>query len=285
MATSTPYGLDVVNQCPPDTKMWLLHCGYLEADDGFFLRGGGTSTKSNPNQERVRRKLVVVSVLIEHPTEGLVLFETGAGKDYPEVWGAPLNDIFAQVDYSPEQELEAQIKLTGHDVKDVKAVIMGHLHLDHAGGLEHFKGTNVPIYVHEKELKHAYFSVATKTDIGVYLPKDLDLNLNWKPIYGDFLELAPGINIRHAPGHTPGLCIMQVNLPQSGTWVFSTDQYHVKENFENDVPQGWLARDHDDWCRSHQMIKGLLKRTQGNIVLGHCKETFDRYQHAPHAYS
>ena len=125
--------------------------------------------------------------------------------------------------------------------------------------MEHFKGTDVPIYVHEKELKHAFFSVATKTDLGVYLPKDLDLNLNWKPIYGDFLELAPGINIRHAPGHTPGLCIMQVNLPESGTWVFTTDQYHVKENFENDVPQGWLARDHDDWCRSHQMIKGLLK--------------------------
>jgi glyoxylase-like metal-dependent hydrolase (beta-lactamase superfamily II) len=118
--------------------------------------------------------------LIEHPTEGLILFETGGGKDYPEVWGAPLNDIFARVDYSEDHELDAQIKKTGHDIKDVKAVIMGHLHLDHAGGLEHFKGTDVPIYVHEKEIKHAYFSVATKTDIGVYLPKDLGFDLNFK---------------------------------------------------------------------------------------------------------
>lgn len=38
--------------------------------------------------------------------------------------------------------------------------------IDHAGGLENFKGTDVPIYVHEKELKHAYYSVATKSDIG-----------------------------------------------------------------------------------------------------------------------
>ena len=59
----------------------LLHCGNLEADDGFFLRGGGTSTASNPNPPSSRRKLVVISVLIEHPTEGLILFETGAG--YP----------------------------------------------------------------------------------------------------------------------------------------------------------------------------------------------------------
>jgi hypothetical protein len=38
-----------------------------------------------------------------------------------------------------------------------------------------------------------------------------------------------------------------------------TSQYHVKENWESDAPQGWLARDHDDWCTSHQMIKGLAK--------------------------
>jgi len=188
-----------------------------------MTRGGGTSTASNPNPGVTRRQLVIISVLIEHPTEGLILFETGGGENYPEVWGAPLNDIFARVDYKPEHELTAQIKKTGHDIKDVKAVIMGHLHLDHAGGLEHFKGTDVPIYVHEKELKHAYYSVATKTDIGVYLPKDLGFDLQWKAWYGPFLEIAPGINLRHSPGHTPGLAIMQVNLKESGTFIFTTE--------------------------------------------------------------
>ncbi|KAK6438049.1 hypothetical protein LTR95_005759 [Oleoguttula sp. CCFEE 5521] len=284
-STSTKFGLDNVNQAPEGTKMWLLHCGNLEADDGFFLRGGGTSTRSNPNPPHARRKLVVISVLIEHPTEGLILFETGTGKDYPEVWGAPLNDIFAQVDYNPEQELTAQIAKTGNDIKDIKAVIMGHLHLDHAGGLEHFRGTDIPIYVHEAELKHAFYSVASKSDLGVYLPKDLTFDVNWTPFHGDFLELAPGINIRHSPGHTPGLCIMQVNLRESGTWIFTTDQYHVEENFYASVPQGWLARDHDDWVRSHQMIKGLQKRTNGTMVFGHCAKTFFKYQSAPHAYT
>lgn len=111
--------------------------------------------------------MVIISVLIEHPQEGLILFETGAGKDYPEMWGAPLNDIFARVNYTPEQELDAAIAMTGHNIKDVKMVIMGHLHLDHAGGLEHFVGTDVPIYVHETELKHAFYSVATGSDLGM----------------------------------------------------------------------------------------------------------------------
>jgi hypothetical protein len=41
--------------------------------------------------------------------------------------------------------------------------------------------------------------------------------------YGPFLEIAPGINLRHSPGHTPGLAIMQVNLADSGTFIFTTE--------------------------------------------------------------
>lgn len=52
---------------------------------------------------------------------------------------------------------------------------------------------------------------------------------------------------------------MQVNLKESGTWIFTTDQYHVYENWESGIPQGWLARDHDDWVESDQMIKALQK--------------------------
>lgn len=62
----------------------LLHCGNLEADQGWFTRGGGTSTASNPKPESQRRKVVIICVLIEHPTEGLILFETGGGENYPE---------------------------------------------------------------------------------------------------------------------------------------------------------------------------------------------------------
>jgi hypothetical protein len=68
--------------------------------------------------------------------------------------GATLNDLFARVDYTDDQELEKAIEKTGHSIKDVKAVIMRRLHLDRAGGLVHFKGTDVPIYVHELELKN-----------------------------------------------------------------------------------------------------------------------------------
>ncbi|TAQ89398.1 hypothetical protein B7494_g2252 [Chlorociboria aeruginascens] len=274
MATS----LDGFVQAPPGTKLWLLHLGNLEADMGWMLRGGATSTASAPNAPRERRELAMISVLISHPTEGLILYETGAGRDYPTIWGAPLNDIFARTGYKPEHELPAAIAATGNDIKDVKAIIMGHLHLDHAGGLDEFRNTNIPVYVHEIELKNAFHAVATKTDLGVYLPSYLHFDINWQTWYGDSYEIAQGLSLRLAAGHTPGLSILVVNLRESGTWVFTSDQYHIKENYDDSAPQGWLARDHESWVRSNQMIHALAKRTNAKVVLGHDKDIFMKYK-------
>jgi glyoxylase-like metal-dependent hydrolase (beta-lactamase superfamily II) len=125
--------------------------------------------------------MISISVLVEHPTEGLLLYETGAGKNIPEVWGPQLTDIFEPVDYTEDQELDAAIFKTGHNIKDVKGVILGHLHLDHAGGLDAFRGTDVPVYVHELELKHAFYSVATKTDLGKqHFEYCIQCFLSWK---------------------------------------------------------------------------------------------------------
>ncbi|KAF2636084.1 Metallo-hydrolase/oxidoreductase [Massarina eburnea CBS 473.64] len=282
MATS----VDLVNQAPEGTKLWFLHLGNLECDDGWFKRAANASSASNKNPTNARRQLIMLACLIEHPTEGLILFETGAGDDYPDVVSPQISDVFARVEYNSTMDLGAQIAQTGHKVSDIKMVIMGHLHLDHAGGLELFRNTNIPIYCHELELKYAFYAVATKSDVGVYLPHYLTFDLNWVPFHGSYYEIAPGINLHHSPGHTPGLTVMQVNMKNSGTWIFTSDQYHVKENYVDDVPQGWLARDHEAWIKSHQKIKGLAKRTNAKVVLGHCWDTVRELgiEFAPKAY-
>lgn len=49
--------------------------------------------------------------------------------------------------------------------------ILGHMHLDHAGGLDMFiDRKDVEIWVHDKELRSAFWSVATGADVGVYMP-------------------------------------------------------------------------------------------------------------------
>ncbi|TQS32458.1 hypothetical protein Golomagni_07224, partial [Golovinomyces magnicellulatus] len=207
-----------------------------------------------------------------------------AGKDYPEVWGPQLVDLFARGDYTQDQELDAAIAKTGNNIKDVKAVIIGHLHLDHAGGLHHFRNTNVPVYAHEEELKHAFYSVATKTDLGLYLPSYLQFDINWKPFHGANLEFARGLTIHHCPGHTPGLCVLQVNLAKSGTWIFTSDQYITQEDYDTLTPQGWLTRDHISWSRSNQFIHNLQKLTNAKLLFGHDKNVLFSFKLAPEYY-
>ena len=91
-------------------------------------------------------------------------------------------DSFPRKNYTSQNRLDKQIEATGHSIKDIKAVIMGHLRgstnilylqncaakltveldADHSGGLMHFIGTDVPIYVHDLELTNALWCLFTK---------------------------------------------------------------------------------------------------------------------------
>jgi hypothetical protein len=41
------------------------------------------------------------------------------------------------------------------------------------------------------------------------------------------VELKIGLIIRHSPGHTLGLSILQVNVKNSGTWIVNIDPLQV----------------------------------------------------------
>lgn len=53
------------------------------------------------------------------------------------------------------------------------------MHLDHAGGLDQFlHRKDIEIWVHDKELRSAFWSVATGADVGVYLHHYMDVGFN-----------------------------------------------------------------------------------------------------------
>ena len=112
----------VSNVCPPGTRAYLLEVGWLECDEGFVVRGGNASLKSTEGQSftNKRREMPMYCVLIDHPHEGVILWETGCGVDYPEVWGPQVADVFARIRYEPRHELKAAIEATGHKLEDVK---------------------------------------------------------------------------------------------------------------------------------------------------------------------
>jgi hypothetical protein len=77
---------------------------------------------------------------------------------------------------------------------------------------------------------------------------------------------------------------MQVNLKDDGTFIWTTDQFHVKENYELNQAQGWLLRDHKAWHESGKFIKRLQRLFSAKLIFGHDYETADSFMQAKKVY-
>lgn len=100
--------------------------------------------------------LPIFAFAIEHP-EGVIVVDTGetaraAEPDYFPRWH-PLLRFAVREQVEPEQEIGPHLKQLGIAPKDVRMVVMTHLHTDHAGGLHHFPDTE--ILVTSADLDHA----------------------------------------------------------------------------------------------------------------------------------
>ncbi|NMH95744.1 N-acyl homoserine lactonase family protein [Pseudonocardia acidicola] len=260
------------------TKLSLLDLGRIDTDDGFFIRGCNAAVQSNPRPQYERRRVAVIAAVIEHPTAGPLLFETGCAQNARQEWPELAWDAFPVNVYEEQHHLDKALEAAGYGIDDIQAVVMGHLHLDHAGGLEHFRGKDIPIFAHELEIKEHYYAVATKEDIGAYVPGDLHWELNWQPIHRDETELFEGITVRHMPGHTPGLMTMQVQTRNSGHFILTSDLFHVRDLFEQGLPQGWLGRDSHAWWRSFRWTQQLQRRYDATMVYGHDASVLEELQ-------
>jgi glyoxylase-like metal-dependent hydrolase (beta-lactamase superfamily II) len=258
-------------------KLRLMDFGTLQADDGWVIEAAGVSTHSAPAPQAQRRDFQMIGAMIEHPKHGLILYEAGPAPNYQELWPEPVQEVFGITRYEEENRLDKMLEKAGYTLQDVKAVIIGHMHLDHAGGLEFFRGMDTPIYVHEEELKYAFYAIATKQDFGAYLPHYIDSAFNFKAVHGPEFELFEGITLYQTPGHTPGTMSIKAELNNGETFMLTSDTMFFKENWENESALGWLVRDMSGWWRSLAKLKTIANRTNANVVLGHDPDYFARY--------
>ena len=80
---------------------------------------------------------------IEHP-EGVIVVDTGAAAHLKKLprWH-PYFQIAVRFDIEPEQEVGPQLRGLGISARDVKTVVLTHLHIDHDGGLAHFPHSRI----------------------------------------------------------------------------------------------------------------------------------------------
>ncbi len=147
---------------------------------GYFVR---PSDETGTGMARVEPTL---GYLVEHPSAGLILVDTGmGGNEEVDAW------------YRPKRiALSAALKTAGAEVSDVRAVMNCHLHFDHCGGNVELTGR--PVFAQRAELALAR-AVESHT-----LPELVDHpGARIEELDGD-AEIAPGVHIVPTPGHTAG---------------------------------------------------------------------------------
>jgi glyoxylase-like metal-dependent hydrolase (beta-lactamase superfamily II) len=122
--------------------------GWFERQPGLAgtLKGLGVGVRSD---ELVR--IPIVAFLLEHPSAGLVLVDTGFHRSIaegpPDVRArnlGPVGRIMGRTaNMRPEQAVVAQLRQLGIDPEEVGLIVMTHLHFDHASALCDFPGAKV----------------------------------------------------------------------------------------------------------------------------------------------
>ena len=252
-----------------DATVTLVDRGTIRADVNNMLEGFVMGSAADPNPDIQMGEGPVYNLVIDHP-EATILWDTGS---HPECgdghWPAELYAAFEHAD-ADEHPLPDALDDAGYALSDIDAVVQTHLHLDHAGGLHNFAGTDTPVYVHEKELKYAYYSATTSEGSLAYVADDFDHDLNWQIVHGETETHFEDLQFLRLAGHTPGLLGTKLDIDGYGTVVFTGDQAYVRANYHDEHPMGggllWSKR---HWEDSLRRVKEIERRENADIYCGH----------------
>jgi glyoxylase-like metal-dependent hydrolase (beta-lactamase superfamily II) len=247
-------------------RLYLFECARLVVPDENCLGKKNTADY----------KLVIpvpVSLLV-HPTEGLVLFDTGVERDH---WP---DEVKLGVCTSPLLRIDAHLRRLGYETSRVRHIVMSHLHADHAGQMALFP--DALFHMRKSEWEEAtqqprgdYFSADFAPARGfrfTWIPEDIDYDL-----FGD-----GSVVCVDTKGHTPGHQSFLINLPATGKLLFAVDAAHLPD---------YLSRtDYFDgsWnkalcMRAVERLKEL--RAQGaQLIFGHDPSQWAVLRKAPNFY-
>jgi len=145
-----------------------------------------------------------------------ILVDTGADAELATSFrGFPAEKIMS---------FEAALDSVGLKPGDIDLVIQTHLHWDHCANTS--KCQKAKVLVTEDELR---FALSPHPITGLSYKKDLLKDLNFVLVSGQY-EVAPGIELIPAPGHSPGTQAVAINTEKGKAVI--TGFCCLRENFE-----------------------------------------------------
>ena len=172
-------------------------------------------------------------------------------------------------------EALAQIGIDAHAVDNV---IVTHMHFDHAGTLDDFPSARF----HLQETEMAFATGICMCDEFVRRTFNVEhvcgmvrrVFSGRVQFYDGDGEVAPGVTVHRAGGHTLGLQCVRV-ATESGFVVLASDVTHLSENFERRKPFS-ITVDVAKTLRGYTRLEQLAT-SRAHIVPGHDPLVLERY--------
>lgn len=187
-----------------------------------------------------RAEMICHTLIIETPRDGLVLVDTGFGTgDIAKL--KQLNPAFisaANPKLDLSETLLSHVRTMGFDPQDVRHILLTHLDLDHAGGINDFP--HATVHLHSREYQ-AGVTRTIRTNPMRYMPHQWSDDTHWQfysrsgEVEGDTwfgfdgVRALNGSNQKENPdilaiplfGHTPGHCGIAIKRSeaQGGGWL------------------------------------------------------------------
>jgi N-acyl homoserine lactone hydrolase len=260
-------------------KVSVIPCGAMTADLTWLLIKPGRSINDRSSKNSPAPWVDVPShcVLVE-TDEGKILWDTSCPRDWEERWGPTgLQEFFPYDKVSEDEYLDSRLNQMGVGLDEIDYVILSHLHFDHAGNAQMFKNTNAKLVCHEKERDFAYgFSGLFN---GAHLKTDYE-GLDFQTVSGD-TEFLPGVTLLETPGHTVGCMSMQVDLPDSGTMIFTSDAVYMGESYGPPATPAAIVNNLEQFYASVEKLRDIQVRTDATMVFGHDAEQIHKLRLAP----
>lgn len=208
-------------------------CGILKTQTQYLLKDTRVGTPFN---------IPVPFFVIRHGNDW-VAFDTGnnamVAKDPKAYWSEAVVKAYTPV-MKPEEEFKIQIKKLGLTPKQFKCAVISHGHLDHAGAIDNFVGTDVPLYFQKAEMPVIKKAIASGKRTA-YIPGDFKQisKLNVKVVDGVFDVFGDGTVVAFpTPGHSPGHQSLVVRLSDGQPLVLCADAMYTLENMFDVIPPG-----------------------------------------------
>jgi glyoxylase-like metal-dependent hydrolase (beta-lactamase superfamily II) len=162
------------------------------------------------------------------------------------------------------------LKLLDIRADEISDVILTHLHYDHVGNFDRFHRARFHLqerelaYATGKYMRHPFLSHSFEVDdvVGV-----VRLNYGGRVVFHDGdAELAPGVRLHLATGHSAGLQFVSVQT-QRGRLVLASDVTHYYENMDSGRP--YTTTFHvGETLESYQKVRAIAASSD-HIVPGH----------------